>query len=145
MNTQNLLILHVFQSLSRNCKSHSRQCVLSKKFYPFSVRMHNVSGHRKPANHRKVSPGRNSKRCLILVSKTNNLDAKTRHSGVRKTVTAHKRYNSPAIKHLFWHGETCLCSCCSVQKQELDYSVSYKVSTLTKVPAPNRFVWKRKI
>ena len=63
--------------------------VLPKRFHPVSFRMHNKSAQRKPAKHKKTSRGKISKRCSTIVSKTYNLEAKKRHSGVRKRVTAH--------------------------------------------------------
>ena len=63
--------------------------VLPKRLYPLSLRMHNKSAQRKPAKHKKTSPGKISKRGSTIVSKTYNLEAKKRHSGVRKKVTAH--------------------------------------------------------
>ena len=63
--------------------------VLPKRFYPVSLRMHNKSAQRKRAEHKKTSRGEISKRGLTIVSKTYNLEAKKRHSGVRKMVTAH--------------------------------------------------------
>ena len=62
--------------------------VLSKKVYPVSLRMHNKSAQRKPAKQIKTSRGKNSKPSSTLVSETYNLEAKKRHSGVRKRVTA---------------------------------------------------------
>ena len=62
---------------------------LSERVYPVSLRMHNKSAQRKPAKHKKTSRGRISKRGLTIISKTYNLEAKKRHSGVRKRVTAH--------------------------------------------------------
>ena len=63
--------------------------VLPKRIYPVSLRMHNKSAQRKPAKHKKTSLGKISKRGSTIVSKTYNLGAKKRHSGVRKRVTAH--------------------------------------------------------
>ena len=63
--------------------------VLPKRVYPISLRMHIKSAQRKPAKHKKTSGGKISKRCSAIVSKTYNLEAKKRHSGVRKRVTAH--------------------------------------------------------
>ena len=63
--------------------------VLLKVVYPLSLRMHNKSTQRKPAKHKKTSRGKNSKRSSTFVSKTYNLEAKNRSSGVRKRVTAH--------------------------------------------------------
>ena len=62
--------------------------VLPKGVYPVSLRMHNKSAQRKPAKHKKTSRGNISKRGSTIVSKTYNLEAKKRHSGVRKRVTA---------------------------------------------------------
>ena len=63
--------------------------VLPKRVYPVSLRMHNKSAQRKPAKRKKTSRGKISKRGSTLVSKTYNLEAKERHSGVRKRLTAH--------------------------------------------------------
>ena len=57
--------------------------VLPKRVYPVSLRMHNKSAQRKPARHKKTSCGKISKRGSTIVSKTYNLEAKKRHSGVR--------------------------------------------------------------
>ena len=63
--------------------------VLSKRVYPVSLRMHNKFAQRKPAKHKKTSRGKISKRGSTIVSKMYNLEAKKKHSGVRKRVTAH--------------------------------------------------------
>ena len=63
--------------------------VLPKRVYPVSLRMHNKSAQRKPAKHKKTSHGKISKRSSTTVSKTYNLEAKKRHSGVRKRVIVH--------------------------------------------------------
>ena len=63
--------------------------VLPKSFYPVSLRMHNKSAQRKPAKHKKTTRDKISKRGSTIVSKTYNLEAKKRHSGVRKRLTAH--------------------------------------------------------
>ena len=47
--------------------------VLPKRVYPVSLPMHNKSAQRKPANHKKTSRGRISKRGSTIVSKTYNL------------------------------------------------------------------------
>ena len=62
--------------------------VLPKKIYPVPLRLHNKSAQRKPAKHKKTSRGHISKRGSTIISKTYNLEAKKRHSGVRKRVTA---------------------------------------------------------
>ena len=62
--------------------------VLPKRVYQVSLRMHNKSAQRKPAKHKKTSYGKNSKRALNIVSITYNLEARKRHSGVRKRVRA---------------------------------------------------------
>ena len=62
---------------------------LPKRVYPVSLRMHDKSARRKPANHKKTSRGKISKRGSTIVSKTYKLEAKKRHSGVRKRVTVH--------------------------------------------------------
>ena len=63
--------------------------VLPKGVYPVSLRMHNKFAQRKPAKHKKTSRRKLSKRGSTIVSKTYNLEARKRHSGVRKCVTAH--------------------------------------------------------
>ena len=63
--------------------------VLTKRVYPVSLRMHNKSARRKPAKHKKTSRGKIAERGSNIVSKTYTLEAKKRHSGVRKRVTAH--------------------------------------------------------
>ena len=62
--------------------------LLRKRVYPVSLRMHKKSAQRKPAKHKKSSRGNISKPSSSIVSKTYNLEAKKRHSGVRKRVTA---------------------------------------------------------
>ena len=63
--------------------------VLPKRVYPVSLRMHNKSAQRKPAKYKKTSRGKISKRGSTVVSKTNTLEAKNKHSGVRKKLRAH--------------------------------------------------------
>ena len=63
--------------------------VLPEKVYPVSLRMHNKSAQRKTAKHKKTSRGKFSKRGSTFVCKTYNLEAKKRHSGVRKRITDH--------------------------------------------------------
>ena len=62
---------------------------LPKRVDPVSLRMHNKSAQTKPAKHKKTSQGKISKRSSTIVSRMYNLEAKKRHSGVRKRVTAH--------------------------------------------------------
>ena len=81
MDTQNLSTLQVFQPFSHKYKSHFVQSC--PKFYPVSSRMHNKSAQRKPAKHKKTSRGKISKQGSAIASKTNNLEAKKRFSGVR--------------------------------------------------------------
>ena len=56
--------------------------VLPKRVCQVSLRMHNKSAQRKPAEHKKTSRGKISTRRSTIVSKTYNLEAKKRHSGV---------------------------------------------------------------
>ena len=70
--------------MQKSCPS-----VLPKRVCPVSLRMHNKSAQRKPAKHKKTSRGKISKRGPTIVSKTYIFEAKKRHSGVRKRVTAH--------------------------------------------------------
>ena len=63
--------------------------VLPKRVYPVSLRMHIKSAQGKPAKYKKTSRDRILKRSSTVVSKTYNLEAKKRQSGVRKRVTAH--------------------------------------------------------
>ena len=57
--------------------------VLPKRVYPVSLRMHNKSAQRKPAKQKKTSRGKISTHDSTIVSKSYNLEAKERHSGVR--------------------------------------------------------------
>ena len=63
--------------------------VLLKRAYPVSLRMHNKSAQMKLAKHKKTSRDKVSKRSSTIVSKMYNLEAKKRHSGVRKRLTAY--------------------------------------------------------
>ena len=63
--------------------------VLPKKIYRVSLRMQNKYAHPKLAKNQKTSPGKIPKQDSTIVSKTYNLEAKERHSGVRKRLTAH--------------------------------------------------------
>ena len=63
--------------------------VLPKSVYQVSLRMYNKSAQRKPAKHKETSRGKISKRGSTIVSKMYNLEARKRHSGVRKLVRAH--------------------------------------------------------
>ena len=62
--------------------------VLPKRNNPVSLRKHNKSAQRKPAKHKKTSRDKISKQGSTIVSKTYNLEAKKRHSGVRKRLRA---------------------------------------------------------
>ena len=64
--------------------------VLPRRGYPVSLRMHNKSAQRKPAKLKNTSRGKISKRGLTISSKTYNLEAKKRHSGVQKRLTSLK-------------------------------------------------------
>ena len=69
--------------------------VLSKRVYPVSMRMHSKSTQRKLAKHKKTSRGKISKRGSTTISKKNNLEAKKKHSVVRKrTATNSSHYTS---------------------------------------------------
>ena len=70
-------VLFIFPQMQKSFPS-----VLPKRVYPVSLQMHDKSAQSKPAKHKKTSRG------LTIVSKTYNLEAKKRHSGVRKRVTA---------------------------------------------------------
>ena len=63
--------------------------VLPKRVDPVSLRMLNKSVQGKPAKHKKTSHAKLSKRGSTIVSKTYNLKAKKRLSGVRKRLTTH--------------------------------------------------------
>ena len=64
-------------------KQKSFLSVLPERVYPVSLRMHIKSAQRKPANHKKTSRGKISKRRSSFVFKTYNLEANKIHSGVR--------------------------------------------------------------
>ena len=63
--------------------------VLSERVYPASLRMHNKSAQGKTAEHKKTSRGKISKQRSTIVFETYNLEARMRHSAVRRMVTAH--------------------------------------------------------
>ena len=62
--------------------------VLPKRVYPVSMRMYSKSTKMKLANYKKTSGGKVSKRSLVTVAKKNNLEAKRKHSVVRKRIAA---------------------------------------------------------
>ena len=63
--------------------------ILPKRVFPVSLRMKNKLAQRQPAKHKTTSRGKISKQRLTIVSKTYNLEAKKRHSGVRNGLTSH--------------------------------------------------------
>ena len=91
MNTQNLSTLQMFQLLSRNCKK-SLSSVLAKRVYPVSLRMHSKSTQTKLANHKKTSRGKVSRRSVVTIAKTNNLEAKKKRSVVRKRIATNSSH-----------------------------------------------------
>ena len=62
--------------------------VLPKRMFPVSLRLLNKSAQGEPANHKRTSRGKISKRSSAIVSKRYNLEAEKIHSGVRKRFTA---------------------------------------------------------
>ena len=71
-------------------KSHSS--VLPKRVYPFSMRIQSKSTQRKLANHKKTSRGKVSRRSLFTLAKKNKLEAKKKHSVVRKRIATNSRH-----------------------------------------------------
>ena len=67
---------------------------LSKKTKPASLGMHSESARRKPAKHKKTSCGKVSVPGSAVLSNENNLEAKMRHSGVRKRFATNKSHYS---------------------------------------------------
>ena len=63
--------------------------VFSKRVYPVSEQMHNKSAQTMPAKLKKTSRGKLSKQGLTIASNTYNLEAKKRHSSVRKRLASH--------------------------------------------------------
>ena len=61
---------------------------MPKRFCSVSLRMPYKSAQRKPAKHKKTSRGKYSRQGSTIASKTYNLEAKKKHSGVRKRVAA---------------------------------------------------------
>ena len=74
--------------------------VLPKRDCPVSMRMHNKSAQKKPVKHKKTSRGKVSKGNSTTVSKTYDLEAKRRHSGIRKRHSSIKLLLLPVINHL---------------------------------------------
>ena len=64
----------------------SLSSVLPKRVYPVSMRMHSKSAQRKLANHKKTSRGNVSRQNLATITKKNNLEAKKKHSLVKKRI-----------------------------------------------------------
>ena len=70
----------------------SLSSVLSKRTYPFSMRMRSKSAQRKFASHKKTSRGRVSSRSLVTIAKKNNMQAKKKRSVVRKRITTNSSH-----------------------------------------------------
>ena len=72
--------------------------VLSKRFYPFSKRMHSKPTQRKLASHKKTARGGVSRRSLATIAKKNNLGGKKKRFGVRKKIaTTSSHYTSSSL------------------------------------------------
>ena len=56
------------------------------------MRMHSSSTQGKPANHKKTSRGKVSKRSLVTIAKRNNLEAKKERSVVGKRIATNSRH-----------------------------------------------------
>ena len=69
-------------------KQKSFLSTLLKRISQVSSRMHIKFAQRKPPKHKETSRGKISKRRSTIVSKTYNLQAKKRHSGVSMRVAA---------------------------------------------------------
>ena len=69
----------------------SLSSVLSKRVYPFSMRMHSKSTQRKLAKRKKTSRGKVSRRSLVTIAKKNNLEAK-KHSIVKKRIATNSSH-----------------------------------------------------
>ena len=78
----------------------SLSSVLPKRVYPVFMRMHSKSAERKPAKHKKISPGEISGRSLVTIAKKNNLEAKKKCSVVRKGLQLIAVITPPVINHL---------------------------------------------
>ena len=72
--------------------------VLPRRVYQVPLRMYSKYSQKKPAKHKTTSGDKILKRCSIVLSKKNHLEAKKRRSGIRKRVTTHKS-NCPS-RHL---------------------------------------------
>ena len=69
--------------------------VLPKRVSPVSMRMHSKSTQRKLESHKKTSLGKVSRQRLVTIAKKNNLEAKKKHSVVRKRIaTNSSQYTS---------------------------------------------------
>ena len=103
--------------------------ILSKNVYPGSLRKHIKAAQRKPTRHNNNSRGKCSQRFLVALSDENNLEAKTRHPGLRKKIATNKSQHSSQHFRLSWYGAVCYCSCFCVQQQELHFLVLYKAKS----------------
>ena len=88
MNKQDLSTLQVLQSFSPQMLK-SFLSGLPKRNYQVSLQMHNKFAQGKAPKHKKASRDKVPERGSTFVSKTYNLEAKKRHSGVGKGLTAH--------------------------------------------------------
>ena len=66
--------------------------VLPKRVFPVSMRMHSKSTQRKLAKHKKTSRDKISKRGSTIVAKKNNLEAKKKHSVIRKRIATNSSH-----------------------------------------------------
>ena len=71
--------------------------VLLQRVYPVSLRKHNKSAQREPAKPIKTSFGEISQQFPTFVSKTYDLEAKKRHSGILKCLHLIKVITPPVI------------------------------------------------
>ena len=71
--------------------------VLPKRHYPVSMRMHSKFTQKKLASHKKISPGRVSRRSLATIAKKNQLEAKKKRSVVRIKIATNSNHNTTRL------------------------------------------------
>ena len=143
---QNLATLQVFQSVSHKCKNlFLRSC--PKVFIRFLCECTINLLKRNLRKHKKTSCGKTSKRRSTIVSKTYNFEAKKRHSGVRKRITAHEScYSSLHLPFvLIWSSwAVCPLSCFWIQQPSGLQSRNFQSINLHKIPRTKSIHLKRR-
>ena len=117
--------------------------VLSKSFYPVSLRIHSKSARRKPARIKRHHRAKFQNEVQLLCLKRSTCKQRGEILASEKDLQLIEAFALTVINHFSWHGAGCPRSFFSVQ-QKFEYPVSYKagtskVSTFAKSHVPNWF------